>query len=151
MVKRREGFFQGIFYLMFSQFVIKILGMVYSLYLTNKTGFGDEGNAICMAGFQIYALVLGICAIGIPNAVSKMVSESFEIGDYFLCKKILKVSMVLFTTIGFILCIMLYNYSDFIAYKILLIDLSSDILKILSPSIVFTTVEAVYRGYFNRD
>ena len=151
MIKRKENFWQGIIYLMFSQIIIRILGMIYSLYLTNKKGFGDEGNAICMAGFQIYALFLGICALGIPNAVSKMISESFEIGDINACKKILKVSLIVFTAIGFCFCLVLYYFSDFIAVYILSIDSSGDILKILAPSIVFSTVEAVFRGYFNRN
>ena len=149
MTKRKEGFLEGIIYLMISQVIIKILGMVYNLYLTNKKGFGDEGNAICMAGFQIYALFLGICSFGIPNAISKMISESIEIGDGKNCTKILKISLVIFTIIGFICCLILYVGSDFIAIHILSIEASSDILKILAPSIVFSTVEAVFRGYFN--
>ena len=149
MIKRKEGFLQGMIYLMISQVVIKILGMIYSLYLTNKKGFGDEGNAICVAGFQVYALFLGICAIGIPNSVSKLVSESAAIEDQEGCRRILKVSLIVFTTIGFVFCFVLYNEADFIANRILCISSSKDILKILAPSIVFSTMESVYRGYFN--
>lgn len=134
---------------MTSQIIIKVLGLVYSLYLTNKRGYGDEGNAICMAGFQVYALLLGICAIGIPNAVSKLVSESVEVGNIRNCNRILKISLLVFTSIGFGLCLVLYFFSDFIASNILSISSSSSILKILAPSIVFSTVESVYRGYFN--
>ena len=80
-IDKAEGFMKSVLVLMISQVAIKLLGFVYRVYLTNRQGFGDEGNAICMAGFQVYALMLGICAIGVPNAVSKMVSESFEIND----------------------------------------------------------------------
>ena len=149
MTARKENFLQAILYLMTSQIIIKMLGMIYSLYLTNKTGFGDEGNAICMSGFQIYALTLGICAIGVPNSVSKMVSERAEIGDIENCNKILKISLLLFSSIGFIFCIVLYTFSNFIAKNILSIESSANIIKILSPSIVFSTIESVYRGYFN--
>ena len=38
--------------------MIKIFGVIYSIYITNKTGFGDAGNAIYMSGYQIYALLL---------------------------------------------------------------------------------------------
>ena len=44
---KTENFLQGVLALMLSQITIKILGMIYSLYLTNKSGFGDKGNAIC--------------------------------------------------------------------------------------------------------
>jgi len=65
---------QGILVLMFSQVIIKIVGLIYKLYLTNKNGFGDEGNAIYSAGFQIYALLLTLSSIGVPNAISNLVS-----------------------------------------------------------------------------
>lgn len=149
LLKRKEGFFKGILYLMSSQVIIKLLGMVYTLYLTNKKGFGDEGNAICMAGFQVYALLLGLCAIGVPNAVSKLVAENFEVGNYENCNKILKISLIIFTTLGFFFCLFLYFFSDLIANNILAISESGQILKILAPSIVFSTVENVFRGYFN--
>lgn len=149
MIKKKEGFFQGILYLMSSQVIIKFFGLAYSLYLTNKKGFGDEGNAICMAGYQVYALMLGICAIGVPNAVSKMVSESCEIGNIKKSNQTLRIALIAFVGIGFLLCIFLCFFSDFIAEHILSIPSSSDILKILAPSIVFSCIESVYRGYFN--
>ena len=61
---------------MLSQVIIKIIGLIYKLYLTNKKGFGDMGNAIYGSSFQIYALFLTISSIGVPNAISKLVSHS---------------------------------------------------------------------------
>ena len=45
------------------------------MYLTNRQGFGDKGNGIVAAGYQIYAMLLTISSIGVPNAISKLVSE----------------------------------------------------------------------------
>ena len=42
--RRKETFMQGIITLIFSQLLIKLLGLVYNLYLTNREGFGDQGN-----------------------------------------------------------------------------------------------------------
>ena len=82
MKKKKIGdFLSGIIVLMFSQVIVKILGMIYSLYLTNKQGFGDSGNAIYTSSYQIYAIFLTISSIGIPNAVSKLVAENLSIGD----------------------------------------------------------------------
>lgn len=72
---KKEGFMQGVLALMFSQVIIKILGLAYSVYLTNREGFGDSGNAIYMSGYQVYALLLTISSIGVPNAISKLISE----------------------------------------------------------------------------
>ena len=50
--EKKEGFMQGVITLMFSQVLIKILGLVYTLYLTNRNGFGDKGNGICASELQ---------------------------------------------------------------------------------------------------
>ena len=52
-VVKKETFVQGILALLFSQVIIKLLGLVYKLYLTNREGFGDAGNAIYGSGYQI--------------------------------------------------------------------------------------------------
>ena len=60
---KKEGFMQSVLVLMISQLAIKLLGLIYKIYLTNKEGFGDTGNAIYSSGYQIYALLLTISSI----------------------------------------------------------------------------------------
>ena len=74
-IPKKETFMQGVMTLIFSQIMIKGLGLIYTLYLTNRQGFGDKGNGIVAAGYQIYAMLLTISSIGVPNAISKLVSE----------------------------------------------------------------------------
>ena len=75
----KETFLQGVVTLIFSQVLIKLLGLIYTLYLTNRSGFGDRGNGIVAAGYQIYAMLLTISSIGVPNAISKLVAERVAI------------------------------------------------------------------------
>lgn len=74
-VPKKETFMQGVITLIFSQVLVKVLGLVYTLYLTNREGFGDRGNGIVAAAYQIYAMLLTVSSIGVPNAISKLVSE----------------------------------------------------------------------------
>ena len=76
---KKETFMQGVITLIFSQVLIKLLGLIYTLYLTNREGFGDKGNGIVAAGYQIYAMLLTISSIGVPNAISKLVSERIAV------------------------------------------------------------------------
>jgi stage V sporulation protein B len=122
--------------------------MFYSLYLTNKKGYGDSGNALCMAAYQIYAMFLTISSIGIPNAISKIIAENQSLKNYDNCKRILKIAILVFSTIGFVTSLILYLGADFIAQNILEIKSAGDILRILSPSIVFVSISSVLRGYF---
>lgn len=75
-------------------------GLIYRLYLTNKEGFGDAGNAIYASAFQIYAILLAITSIGVPNAISKLISTKVAKGDNKGAYRTFKISFVLFRNIG---------------------------------------------------
>ena len=144
-----SGFFYGIMSLVISQVLIKIFGMIYSLYITNKTGFGDEGNAIYMSGYQIYALLLTVSSIGVPNAISKIISEKKSIKDFFNIERTFKISIFLFGIIGFICCISLFFGAEYISNKILQIPEAKLSLMVLSPAIFFVSISSVIRGFCN--
>ena len=145
----KESFMQGVLALMFSQVLIKLLGLVYKLYLTNKEGFGDAGNAIYSSGFQIYALLLTLSSIGVPNAISKLVSEKESVGDHKGAHRIFKIAFVLFAFVGLIGTLLLFFGAHHIAYNWLQIPDAELTLVALSPSIFFVAVASVIRGYFS--
>lgn len=146
---KKETFLQGVLVLMFSQVLIKILGLVQTLYLTNRKGFGDAGNAIYMGGYQIYALLLSISSIGIPNAISKLVSEKLAIGDKEGAHRIFKVAIFTFGVIGMIGTLLLFFSADVVSRLWLGIPESKVTLMILSPGVFFVAISSVFRGYFN--
>jgi len=146
---RKETFLQGILVLVFSQVLIKVLGLVQTLYLTNRKGFGDSGNAIYMGSYQIYALLLSISSIGIPNAISKLVSEKIAVGDNSGAHKVFKVALLTFGIIGIVGTLLLFFGAEFISNVWLEIPESKITLMILSPGVFFVAVSSVFRGYFS--
>lgn len=146
---RKESFMQGVVTIMFSQIAIKVLGLIYTLYLTNRDGFGDAGNAIYASGYQIYALLLTISSIGVPNAISKLVAERLAIGDNRGANKIFKVALATFGCIGAVGTMLLFFGAHTIAYSWLQIPESELTLIALSPAIFFVSISSVFRGYFN--
>lgn len=149
MKKKKQSFTQGVIILLVAQVLIKIIGLIYKLYLTNKEEFGDAGNAIYSSGFQIYAILLTLSSVGVPNAVSNLISEKISIGDEKNAKRIFKVAFAMFAVIGFICSILLFVGANYIAEKILLIPESNLTLQVLAPSVFFVALMAVIRGYFN--
>ena len=147
--KKKQSFTQGVVILLISQMFIKMLGLIYRLYLTNKEGFGDAGNAIYSSGFQIYAILLTVSSVGVPNAVSNLISEKLSIGDEKNAKRIFKVAFALFAVIGFLCSVSLFIGAEYIATQILQIPESKLTLQVLAPSIFFVAIMAVIRGYFN--
>lgn len=145
---KKESFMQGVLALMVSQVLIKLLGLVYKLYLTNKEGFGDAGNAIYNAGFQIYALLLTISSIGVPNAVSKLVSERLSVGDSKGAHRIFKIAFATFGVIGLAGTLFLLFGANKIA-GLMGIPEAEMTLVALSPSVFFVAIISVIRGFFN--
>lgn len=149
MKNKKETFMTGVMTLIFSQVVVKLVGIIYKVYLTNREGFGDTGNAIYNGGYQIYALLLLISSIGIPNAISKLVSERVSSGDYKGANRVFKISLLILGIIGSIGSLVLFFGADFIADNLLVISESAITLKILAPAIVLVAISSVIRGYFN--
>ena len=146
---KKESFMQGVLTIMFSQVLIKILGLVYTLYLTNREGFGDTGNAISSGAYQIYALLLTVSSIGVPNAISKLVSERVAVGDHKGANRIFKIGFATFAVIGLVGSLMLFFGAHAIATQWLQIPESEMTLVALSPAVFFVAISSVMRGYFN--
>ena len=149
MKEKLTDFASGIASLVISQILIKIFGVIYSIYITNKTGFGDKGNAIYMSGYQIYALLLTVSSIGVPNAIAKLISEKNSQKDFINRERIFKIALFLFAIIGIFGSIFLVFFSKVIAEKVLEIKEAELSLIALSPAVFFVSVASVYKGYFN--
>ncbi len=146
---RKETFIQGILALMFSQVLIKIFGLIQTLYLTNREGFGDKGNSIYMNGYHIYALLLAISSIGVPNAIAKLISERLALGDNKGAQRIFRIAFATFAVIGFIGTLFLFFGANYIANNFLYVPEAEFTIKTLSPAIFFVSISSVMRGYFN--
>jgi len=146
---KKETFVQSVIILMISQICNKLLGLVYKLYLTNREGFGDKGNAIYSSGFQIYALFLTISSVGVPGAVAKLVSERVAIGDHKGAHRIFKIAFITFGSIGFLSSSILFFGAHYIANSFLQIPEAELTLVALSPSVFLVAISCVIKGYFN--
>lgn len=146
--KKGASFMKNVLILMFSQIMVKILGFIYKLVITNFEGFGDTGLGYYSAGYQIYSLLLALSSIGIPNVVSKLVSERVAIDDKKGAQRIFKICMTFFTIVGFILSILLFFGAETIANFVFNVPDTKYVMQVLAPAITFVAASAVFRGYF---
>lgn len=145
--ERTQTFMSRVLYILMSQVVIKLLGLVYRLVITNIEGFGNVGNGFYSTGYQIYTLLLAISSVGIPNAISKMVSERLAVGKYRQAKRIFHVALVLFGIIGAGVSFLMYFGANFIALTVIRLDGVQMTLQALAPSVFFVCISSVIRGY----
>ncbi len=145
---KSHSFMGNVVIVLVAQLMVKLLGMVYRIVITNIDGFGDKGNGFYTAGFQIYTVLLAISSVGIPNAIAKMVSERTALKDYKGADRIFKTAFLLFAAIGLVCSAILYFGADFYAISIINMPGAEYSIRALAPSIFFVCVSSVVRGYF---
>ena len=101
-----------------------------------------------MSGYQIYALLLAVSSIGVPNAVSKLVSERLSVGDSKGAHRIFKIAFATFGVIGLAGTLFLLVGAKKIA-GLMGIPEAEMTLVALSPSVFFVAIISVIRGFFN--
>lgn len=148
MAIKKQSFLKGILFVMLSQFIIKILGFIYRIILTNFKEFGDLGNSYYGSGYTVYTLILAVATMGIPNTISKLVSEKMAIGDRRGAHRIFRVAMGLFSCVAVFFSVGLFLGSGFLANSVLKNPGVKYTLMALSPAIIFVALSAVLRGYF---
>lgn len=146
--EKTHSFMGNVAIILFAQIMVKVLGLVYRMVITNIDGFGNTGNGFYNAGFQVYTVLLAISSVGIPNAIAKMVSERAALNDYRGAHRVFMSAMKLFSVIGIICSVILYAGSDFIAVHIMNMDGAQYVMRALAPSLFFVCIASVIRGYF---
>ncbi len=123
----------------------KVLSVIYVPFLTLM--IGDVGNGIANAGYVIYLLIYQVTYMGIPVALSKMVSEQVATGRYQDSLRTLKIAATMMLVIGVALGGAMALGAGWIA-RLVGRPESAMTLLALSPTVLIASVSASVRGYF---
>jgi len=145
---KKQTFMKGVMIIMISQILIKIFGFIYRIILTNIEGFSDIGNSYYGAGYKVYSFILAVATMGIPNTISKLVSEKLAVGDNRGAHKVFKTALTVFTTVGIFFALLLFFSSSYVSANILSNPGVKYTLMVLSPAVLFVSIASVFRGYF---
>lgn len=148
MAIKKQTFMKSVAVVMGAQLLIKLLGFIYRVILTNIEGFQDAGNSFYGTGYKVYVFILAIATTGVPNAISKLVSEKLAVNDAKGAHKVFKTALKLFTFIGLVFAGILFFGSNFIATNILSNPGVRWTLATLAPAVWFVSIASVFRGYF---
>lgn len=141
----KRSVFVGASVLTFGAVLSKMFGGIYRLALTGI--LGSEGIGIYQLVFPVFSLLLVVSTSGIPLAVSKLIAGCNASNDINCKKKILKSSMLILGIISLLFALILTFLSEHIAALQGNIEMST-LYIILAPSLVFVSITAVLRGYF---
>ncbi|SFI04525.1 MULTISPECIES: polysaccharide biosynthesis protein [unclassified Bacillus (in: firmicutes)] len=106
-------FLRGTFFLTMATMISKMLGFIYVIPFTAMVGTG--GYVLYTYAYRPYTLMLSIATMGLPLAVSKMVSKYNELDDYYTVKRVLKSGLIFMGCMGVIAFLLLYCLAPYLA------------------------------------
>ncbi len=143
--RKSQSFVKGAAILGIAAIVVKVLGAIFRIPLANL--IGPEGMGYYQSAYPIYVYLLAVATAGFPAAIAKVISEKTSIGNYSGADRVLKVSFFILFSLGIISTLGMFFGAGYISTKIKN-PLSYYSILALSPALVFTSIMAVFRGYF---
>jgi len=111
---KKNTFVEGTIFASISYLIIKILGAIYVIPFYAIVG--TLGGALYSYAYTVYSLIINMCTIGIPNAISKIVSEYNTLEMYEAKERTLKIGNKIIAIMSTILFIIMFIFAKQIAY-----------------------------------
>ena len=149
---KENSFLNGAFIATLGIVGSKILGMLYVIPF--YAIIGGQGGALYGYAYTIYNLFQSLSCAGIPNAISKIISEYQTLGYYNAKEKAFKLGRRLAIIMGFTIFIILFIFAPSIA-KAILGDLKGGntledvtmVVRVIATAILIVPTLSIYRGY----
>ena len=140
--KRNTSFVKQAMFLSVSGVIVRIIGLLYGIVLTNT--IGDLGNGYYSSAYNIYSIVLMICSYSIPMAISKIMSEKAAMGEHRIAHRVFQCSLIYVVIVGGIASLLIFFFAPYI------VDVKESALamRILAPTIFFSGILSAFRGFF---
>lgn len=150
---KQNSFLNGAFIATFGIVISKILGMVYVIPF--YAIIGGTGGALYGYAYTIYNLFQSLSCAGIPNAISKIISEYHTLGYEDAKEKAFMIGRRLAIIMGFTIFIILFVFAPIIS-KAILGDLQGGntledvtmVVRVIATAILIVPTLSIYRGYF---
>ena len=144
--KAKKNFLNGAMILTAALVIVKIIGFIYKIplmRLLEGDGYGYYNDA-----YQVYSLLFVISTGGIPVALAKIISESNAVGRINEPKKILSLSLKMFSVVGIIGTSVLAFCAKWIAEVFTKTPGSTISIIAIAPAIFFVSLGASFKGFF---
>ncbi len=122
-------------------FITKFLSMVIKIVMTRLVG--TEGIGLYMLVNPTFMLFIAICVLGMPTAISKLVSE-----DKRNNKKLVSSALIIAIVINILIVVTILISSKFIAYNLLHEPRTYYSIIAIGLVLPFISISSILRGYF---
>lgn len=147
MKNKKNVLLTGTLILTFAGLLTRVVGFFYKIYLSNT--LTAEHLGLYQLIFPIYGICFTLYGSGIQTAISQLVANcSTGANANKRQKKVLKSGIVLSVSIAFLLSVLLFLKSDFIAARLLMEPRCSSSLQVIAIVFPFCGITACINGYY---
>ncbi len=146
MSQKTKSFIKGTIILTAAGMVAKFLSMFFRIPITHL--IGDEGIGYYQMTYPIYTLMLAVSYVGLPSAISKIVSEKLVHKKYYEAHKVFQYTFFILLVTGGATSLFLFLGADWLIKVQGWVPAAKYPLWGLAFSPLFVAVMGAYRGYF---
>ena len=146
MKKTKIFFINGII-LTITAFIMKSIGMVFNLYISNK--IGSEAVGVFSLVMSVYLFAITLATSGLSLACTCLVSEQFTKGNFLNGLKAVKSCLFYSMLLGLGSSLLILFFSPIISQNWLQSAVSSIPLYFIAIGLPFIAVSSVINGYFS--
>ena len=142
---KKNSFFGGAAILTAGIVIVKLIGALYKIPLGNiisEAAFADFNTA-----YYIYSLLIIVSTGGLPVALSKLVSEANALGRGNQVRKVFRLALTAFCSLGVLCCLIMVLFPNQLAALMNNTHSAPSILA-LAPALFFICPLSALRGYF---
>lgn len=142
MAKKKDNFVMQAGILAAAGIIVRIIGLLYNKPMVAI--IGDEGFGYYDSAYAAYSIVLLISSYSIPSAVSKVIAQKLALKEYRNAHRIFHCALIYVLVVGGIASLFVFFGAG------MLVEMENAVLplKVLAPTIFFSGILGVFRGYF---
>lgn len=144
MAKKNDGFIMQAGILAMAGIICRIIGILYRSPLAAV--IGDEGNGYYGSAYNIYTIILLISSYSIPSAISKVIAGKLALKEYRNAQRIFHCAFIYVIAVGGVASLFAFIAAGFPGF--LVEENAANVLRIFAPTIFFSGLLGVLRGYF---
>ena len=149
---KRSTFKQGAIIATFAIIFTKLLGIIYVIPFYKI--IGNKGGALYGYAYNIYSVFLSLSTVGIPLAISKLVSEYNALGYYHTRENVFKQGRKVILIFASVIFLLLFIFSSSIA-RLIIGDITGGntikdiqfVIRVIATAILVIPSLSILRGY----
>ena len=141
----KQSFLHGAIILMVATVIVKLIGAVFKIPLTNL--IGGEGMGYFTTAYGLFNPIYALSIAGLPVAVAKMVAENAALRRFKDIRRIMRISTALFFIMGIAGLSLIVFGSGLFVRAVGNPGAFWSVIAI-SPAIFFGCMTSAYRGYY---